>query len=315
LRAPEAPREKLVIATPTVPHAALAFLAEAHGDFAREGLDVVRVPAIHGKAAMDAMLQGKADIAMASDVVFVLEAMNRTPIAVAGSLSTSSRDLAVLVRRDRGIDSPRGLAGKRIGVTKGTASEYFLWAFFTSQKMGLDNADLVDLPPSELAGALASGAVDAVATWEPYVGIVAAAMSGEPGARVFYGGEAYIESMNLIGKADTLNARRVAVERLLRALISAEAFARSNPAEAQALAARGLGMDPATFESVWRSFEYRVQITQSQLIGLEEEATWAMESGYRPKGPMPDFLPGLYIDGLLAADPARVTIVNPGLRK
>ena len=49
---------------------------------------------------------------------------------------------------------------------------------------------------------------------------------------------------------------------------------------------------------------------QSQLITLEDEARWAMARGYVDKGPVPNFLPHLHLDALLAVQPERVTVVR-----
>jgi NitT/TauT family transport system substrate-binding protein len=49
---------------------------------------------------------------------------------------------------------------------------------------------------------------------------------------------------------------------------------------------------------------------QSQLITLEDEARWAMARGYIAMGPVPNFLPHLYLDALLAVQPERVTVLR-----
>jgi len=53
-----------------------------------------------------------------------------------------------------------------------------------------------------------------------------------------------------------------------------------------------------------------VDLLQSQLITMEDEARWAMARGYVAKGPVPNFLPNLYLDALLAVRPERVTVVR-----
>ena len=49
---------------------------------------------------------------------------------------------------------------------------------------------------------------------------------------------------------------------------------------------------------------------QAQLITLEEVARWAMARGHAPQQPMPNFLPHLYLEALLAERPERVTVVH-----
>jgi NitT/TauT family transport system substrate-binding protein len=61
---------------------------------------------------------------------------------------------------------------------------------------------------------------------------------------------------------------------------------------------------------VWKDFNFRVDLQQSQLITMEEEARWALARGYVEKEPMPNFLPNLYLDALLTARPERVTVIH-----
>ncbi|MGZ5032375.1 MAG: ABC transporter substrate-binding protein [Usitatibacter sp.] len=301
------PIEKLSIAMPLAPHAALVHIAAANGHFAEEGLEVTIVPADHGRAAVDLVALGKADLAAASEVVFVLAAMKGEPIAIAANMLHSSSDLAVIARRDRGITGPHDLGGKRVGVTLGTAGEYFLWVFLIRHKLPLDSATIVDVLPSEIPKALAEGTIDAAATWQPNV-IAAAAALGENAAT--FGTGAYVETFNVIGRSDFLKAHPATMERLVRALLKAERHVRDHPEESLRVVAARLNIGIEDLRPVWKEFKFGVDMTQSQLIMLEDVAAWAMARGYTEKGPVPNFLPHLYADALLAVEPARVTVAR-----
>src|ERR1035437_6907583 len=112
------PIEKLSIAIPMVPHTALLYVAAAKGYFAEEGLEVTMMPTIDGKAAIDLVVQSKADLGAASDVVFVLSATKGEGLLGIAANISSSNDMAVIARRDRGIAAPRDLAGEKVGVTR-----------------------------------------------------------------------------------------------------------------------------------------------------------------------------------------------------
>lgn len=161
--------EQLIIAIPAVPHAALLFIASDRGYFAEEGLEILVVPAAHGKEAIALVVQGKAELGMASEVVLLLAAAKGNALAIAASMFSSSNDLAIVARDDAGIAAPRDLMGKRVGATLGTAGEYFLWAFLIRHQVPPDSVTLVDMPPAEMASAFAAGTIDAVSTWQPHV--------------------------------------------------------------------------------------------------------------------------------------------------
>ena len=60
----------------------------------------------------------------------------------------------------------------------------------------------------------------------------------------------------------------------------------------------------------WADFNFKVGLQQSLLVTLEDQARWSMARGYAPAGPLPNLLPHLYLDALLAVQPERVSVVH-----
>lgn len=304
---PPAALEKLSIAIPTVPLAALMYIAAARGYFAEEGLEVTILPTIHGKAAVELVARGKVDLATASEVVFVLSVTKGEAVGIAASM-VSSKDLAIVARRDRGIAAPRDLVGKKIGVTLGTSGEYFLWAFLIRHKLPPGSVALVDVPPGQIAQELARGTIDATATWQPNVLNAQLALSDN--AVTWHEPLVYAQTFNIIGRNDFLKGNFKAIEKLVRAMLKAEQFNRAQPEEALNLVAERLKTDVKSMRPAWENFNFRIDLTQSQLMTLEDEARWAVERGYVEEKQVPNFLPNLYLDALLAVQPERVTVVH-----
>lgn len=302
------PVEKLSIALPMTPHAALLCIAAAKGYFAEQGLDVTVKPVSHGKAAIDLMTQGGTDLASAAEVPFVIAVMKGEPIGIAATIVSVSSDMTVVARRDRSIARPSDLAGKRVGVTPGTSGEYFLWALLIRHKLAPNSITMVDVPPDKLVEALASGAIDAASTWEPIKSEARAALADN--AQSLTSADAYILTHVVVGRSDFLKAHSSAVSKLVRALIQAEAFASKEPQQAMALVADRFKLDVKTLQTGWYDIDFKVDLRQSQLITLEDEARWAMARGYADKGPVPNFLPHLYLDALLGVQAERVTVVH-----
>jgi len=306
---PAAPTETLRIALASTPDAALLHIAAAKGYFAEEGLAVSFAPVSHGKIAIDLLAQGKADLAAAADVPFVISVLQGEPLGIVAAVISVPNEMAVVARHDRGITVPSDLRGKRVGVTFGTNGEYFLWAFLIRHKLAPDSVTLVDVPPGRMAQQLSSGTIDAISTWEPVRSDAHAALGDN--ARSFTGADAYAASQVVVGRNEFLKARSGAIQRLMRALLKAEAFNHAEPQQAFALVADQLKLDARTLAaSGWKDFQLKVDLRQSQLVTLEDEARWAMARGYADKGPVPNFLPHLHLDALLAVQPERVTVVH-----
>ncbi len=162
-----APAVHLGIAVSATAHAALLHLAATEGYFADEGLDVTLQTVSHGKAALDLLIQGKADMAAAAETPFVISVLKGAPLGMAANLVRGTNVRAMVARRDRDIKAPADLVHRRIGVPQGTSGEYFLWAFCIRNKLRPESVTLVDMPPGQLADALAGGTVDAVSAWHP----------------------------------------------------------------------------------------------------------------------------------------------------
>ncbi len=303
-----APAEKLTIALSTTPHAGLLHLAAAKGYFAEEGLAVTLIPVSHGKAAMDLLAQGKTDLAAAAEVPFVIAILKGEAIGIAATVVSVSTEMAVVARRDRAIAAPRDLVGKRIGVTFGTSGEYFLWAFLIRNKLAPDSVTLVNVPPGQMVQELERGTVDATSTWQP-IRFKAQSALGDNGVS-FTEENAYTVTHVVVGSSDFLKGHARAIEKLVRAMLKAEQFNRAQPQQALALVAERLKIDAGALQPTWKDLALRVDLRQSQLVTLEDEARWAMARGYAEKGTVPNFLPHLYLDALLAVQPERMTVVR-----
>lgn len=303
-----APGEKLTIAVPSAPHAALLHIAAARQLFAAEGLDVSIVPTTHGKLALELLAQDKVDLAAAAEVPFVVNVMKGQPLAILASVASASSEMAVIARRDRQIRLPGDLAGKRIGITLGTSGEYYLWAFLTRHRLAPDSVTLVDAAPDRLDRELIEGRLDAIAAWQPTRGRAVTGL-GE-GAVLLTEPHAYTSTYVLIGKNDYLRQHPRRLEKLLRALLVAETFLREQPQLALQLVAERLRVEPGSLAPGWQDQDFRVDLLQSQLITLEDEARWALARGHAPAGAAPNFLSHLHLDALLAVRPERVTVVH-----
>lgn len=300
--------DKLTVAIPSAPHAALVHLALAKHYFEDEGLDLKPVSVTHGKLALELLAQGRVDMAAAAELPFAVHVMNGQAFSLVASIASATSEMAVVARRDRHIDGPADLAGKRIGVTLGTSGEYFLWAFLIRHQLAPEAVTLVDIPPERLDAELVRGGVDAIAAWQPTRARAANAL-GKLGLELVEP-NAYTATYVLVGQQNFLQAHPTIPEKLLRALLKAEDFMQRQPVQAQQLVAQRLNVPFETLRPSWGDQDFRVDFLQSQLVTLEEEAHWAVARGYAPPGPAPNFLPHLYLDGLLKVRSERVTVVH-----
>ena len=158
----------LSIAVVAQPVAALVHVADEKGFFREEGVEVALSAFDLGRDALASALAGGADLATVYDLPVARQLNAGEDLAILATLHRSVSGHAVLARRERGIARPEDLRGKRIGVTKGISTDYFLALFLTSH--GLPQAAVKEVPlePADYAQALAGGAIDALVTFNPH---------------------------------------------------------------------------------------------------------------------------------------------------
>jgi NitT/TauT family transport system substrate-binding protein len=304
---PQSP-EKLVIASAHVPQAALMHVALSERYFAAEGLEVAVKPYPFGRPALAAVLAGEADVATVAETPVVFATLKGQHAALLATISSTTRNNAVLSRRDKAIASTKDLAGKRVGVSRGTTGEFFLEMTLVRGGVRRESLTFVDLNPEDMEGALRRGEIDAVATWAPYFGLLEKHFGGELVSLV--GESDYAETFDVVVRPEFVEKRPATVAKVLRALLRAEDYAREHPQSARGIAAAALGVDPVELEEVWSTYDLRVRLDQSLFVLMDEEARWAVRSGLAAKQDTPDFRSVVAPAPLLVVRPASVHLIR-----
>ena len=302
------PKEKITIAYSTASNAILCYIAFAQGYFAEEGLDATPQPHAFGKLALQAVIEGKADIATSGDTPIVFAVMNGEKISILATIQTSNKNEGIVARQDRGIDKPSDLRGKTMGVTQGTTGDFFADSFLLVNGIDRKDVQFVNMKPGEMPAALDAGRVDAVSTWNPTL-IQLQKKLGNVG-RVFYGETIYTETFNLVAQQAYIKKNPETVPKVLRAMIKAETFVRRRPEEARRLAAEFVKADKAILDETWDIFNLRVELDQALLVNLEDQSRWAIKHKWTKLREVPNYLEFIYYDGLQAVKPEAVRIIR-----
>ena len=282
--------------------------AHGQGHFAREGIDARLQPYSSGKASMEAVLQGKADLGTVSDIPVVLASLRNQSVVIIASIFEAERDHGIVGRLDRGVSTPASLKGKRIGVTLGTSGQFTLDAFLNRQKLLPAEVTLRNYAPEQLAGALARGEIDAAAGWEPFLTGMTHAIAGK--AAIFYGEDVYAGLFNVAGTDGYVRSHPATVRKVLRALIAGARFCQDEPDAARALFAKASASEMARLQAAWHGYRFGVVLDQGLLLALEDEARWAIRNRLAERGTMPNFLDAVYLDGLESVAPSAVTVIH-----
>ena len=304
--APGGPPRELALGGATAEYNGLVWLAGEKGYFERERLRVTTSLVDTGAAAIDELLAGRLDIALAAEFVFASRAAREPGLVVLGSIATA-RTLQVAGLRERGIGAPPDLRGKRIGVPLGTSAEYALGNFLLMNDLPGEAVSIVALAPGAMEAGLRDGKVDAVIIWEPNVHRLRRAFGDR---LIAFPAQRDRESFwCLITTESKLAGKTQAIESLLRALVAAETAAAVEPQALRAGLLRHSAEDGEFVDYLRPLLRFKVSLEQALLAALDEEGHWLAARG---DGPLPDYRARVRAGPMLAVKPAAVTII--GLR-
>ncbi|MGA2289229.1 ABC transporter substrate-binding protein [Bradyrhizobium sp.] len=302
-----APTESVKIAAVAYIGSCPILMAKENGYLASEGIAAEVNFQANGKVALAEALQGRADLATAADTPIMFAAMNDQPVSVIAAM-TAMEDHAIVGRKDRGIISPSSLKGKRLGVTMGTTTQFFLDAFLNRQQFTPTDITLVDMLPQKLAETLARGDIDAVVLYQPFLNMAAAALKDK--ATVLSGEGVYDALFALAGTRDYVSAHQPTLEKVLRATIRGAQFCKESPDLAREVLAKAMNTDAVVLKAIWPSYRFEVGLRQGLLLTLEDEARWAIKNRLTDKTKVPNYLDHLGLAPLRAAAPSAVTVIH-----
>lgn len=304
------PTEKLTFGPVLSTTNSLVVIAQEKGYFRDNGLEVTLKVVPTGPAGVKQLLEGQIDVIGCTEYVLVHQVIKGREKSLRCLGATGNMQInRVLANRDRGIAQPDDLKGKRIGVARGTIAEFFLGRFLTFQHFRLDEVQIIDLNPHDLAAAMADGWVDAVVVWEPFTYDIMRKMGDR---LLIWRGPAEQKFYNVLVSTDgTIKARAGALEKMFRALAQGEAFIKHNREESLTIIANWLKLNKSVIKNDWLNGEYNLSFDQPLVITMEDVAHWLMKNKFTEQTKMTDFLDYFEAGPLAKAVPKAVQIVIP----
>lgn len=264
-------------------------IAHKKNFFQKNGIRPVFLYNRYGKENLQDMLEGKADIAISSETPFVRAVLKKEPICALAVLTTARDHIRIIARKDSGIQSPKDLRGKRIGLVPDSNGEYLLDLVLTMDGLEPDAVRRVDLAPKEMIHALEKGEIDAATIWKPFNVRLLAAL-GENGIE-FDAKGIYSSYFVLSTRKSFLEKEPEKIEKVLRSLAEVPRFYEENPQEMIDILSEYVpeikreGMQLSS-----KNYDVGPRLDQAFVYTLEDQARWMIRKGEVESAEMPNIL-------------------------
>ena len=261
-----------------------------------------------GNFALQALVGGSLDVAVAAEFPVTLVALNKEKLVILSQVSEST-DSIILKKEGEWFDAASYFSKKRkIAVAAGTTSEFFALEFFKKHNVSPSQYELVNMRPEDSPIAFANGDVDGVAMFEPFASF-ARQQAGEDKVFEIPIPDLHETLMLLVAKPDWAYQHADEIEKLLRALKQAERFARANPAESQAIVSSFTKLDVQTLSNIWHLYTLELGLARRLFSTMEREAQWAKDQGRVPKETViPNFRDMIFEAPLKKVSPASIDL-------
>jgi sulfonate transport system substrate-binding protein len=285
-------------------------VAAEQGYFAQEGLKItVKNYGSGNQALNDGLFTGEVDVIATAEVPVVFSSFTRNDFNILASIGTMDGYTMIVARTKSGIRKPADLKGKRIATQKGSAVHFFLHLFLLKHHLSEKDIKLTFMKIEELPEALARGEIDAFSSTDLSFG-EAKAKLGSDGIAVFEDDNLYSYMMVLVVSKKFVRENPDAAKSILKAVIKAEEFIRKQPEEAKKILSKRLNMPITEIADSWGKSNFTVQLPQSLIIAMEDEARWVRDSKLVQAKTLPNYLDFIHIDALKSVRPRSVGIIR-----
>ena len=299
--------ETITIGTAPVELAGLIYIAEDQGFFPANGLKVTVKNHDSALSAVTGMEAGESDIALSTEYPIAAEMLRSENISVIGCVDKYQTTYLVGMK-NRGIRNSTDIAGKKIGVARGSIGEFYLGRFLALRGMNLTDVTRVDLKPAQLVGALTDGSIDAAIIWNIDPETVEAGFGGNAVIWPAQGGQPTFGIMT--GREEWITGHPEAIARFLRSLDEAEAYSASHPDEAERIVQQRLNVTDAYIGTMWPKHRLSLSLDQSLVVAMDDEGRWMIANNLTTGTTPPDFVDHLSTKGLEEVKPGSVYLIR-----
>lgn len=277
---------KVSIAVSKTPLSSPFYVALAINAFDNTCVDVEFDEVIGGQMAFAKVMEGEADFGTSSDSVIAFQSLAKKKFVTHAMFVQSDNDVKLVTRPSANINSAIDMKGLRIGVTKGTASEYFLSSLLALEGLTTEDVQLSHYRPEDLIDGFIQNEIDAFVPWEPFAFQSAQLLNQQ--IKIHDTRNLNTLSFNLISQdADNLHVEKAKC--IIQGLDSAIDYIASHPDKSKKIVMNKLNLSSAFIDWVWPDYIFKLGLNQSLILSIKSQAAWAIATQMSQFDEMPEF--------------------------
>lgn len=305
---PTKPAQQLTVGIQNSPSNSLLIVASSKGFFDTTKVKVVIKEFSAGKLALQALLgqAGDLDVAVCAETPIALSSLGGNKVNVISEIVNAKNECRVVVHKDGDLNTPEKYFSKKRKLTtsQGGSPEWLTYNFIKHYNLDESKVEIIAMLPENMPVALSNNSVDAISIFDPFARIGEKEL-GDNGLTFLNSDITSYYVMSV--KENTITTKSEALEELIKGLIKAEEFIKTNPDEAKQIVATKTKLDIGIINSTWDNYSFVIRLDKSLIDLLVAESNWAIESGKYPQGTaIPDFNSVIYSDILKKISPNKV---------
>lgn len=242
------------------------YIARDKGFFKDEGVDVELVIMEDTPIKMGALMAGQIDLVASTVDEFPIYMKPGKMLHYVLAVDNSKGGDGVVANKD--ITSIADLKGKKVAFEQGSVSQFFLNALLKDAGMTEADIEPVNMAATDAGVAFAAKQVDAAVTWEP---ALSQGAKSEHGHMLLTSADKPGLITDVVATtAETAVEKKDDIAAFVRAWYKAVDYSRSNPDDANAIMAKGVGgwlEDPKVFAETLSGIEYLDKAKNIEFFG------------------------------------------------
>lgn len=231
-----------------------------------------------GPPMNESLASGSSDIGVMGDVPAVSSIAAGQENEIIAMAADGAKSYALLVSADSEIAAVTDLKGKKIGTTVGSTGHNLIDKLLAKNNLDINSdIELVNISTGDAATVLSTGAVDAVAIWEPNVTRLVA----DGTAKIIgEGPDCGLLGVNpIIARAEYAQNNQEVIRVIIEQYARGVAALDNLGDDIETKVAEALSLDPELLDDVAAKYEYTVKISDADVENLQDTISFLVKIG------------------------------------